>query len=86
MDQLESDNIGALWDIHHPYRFQDERPGETVQNLGAYIKYTHIKDSVMEDGKVSYRLIGEGDLPIEEAMLALRSINYEGYVLSLIHI
>lgn len=80
LDQLESDNIGALWDIHHPYRFQDERPGETVQNLGAYIKYTHIKDSVMEDGKVSYRLIGEGDLPIEEAMLALRSINYEGYV------
>ena len=80
LDQLESDNIGALWDIHHPYRFQGESPSRTVQNLGAYIKYTHIKDSVMEDGKVSYRLIGEGDLPIEEAMRALRSINYEGYI------
>ena len=80
LDQIDSDNIGALWDIHHPYRFAGEAPGKTVQNLGAYIKYTHIKDSVMVDGKVCYKMMGEGDLPIDDIMLALRSINYEGYI------
>ena len=80
LNQIESDSIGALWDIHHPYRFAGESPETTVQNLGAYIKYTHIKDSVMEDGKVVYRMMGEGDLPIDSVMRALRSINYEGYI------
>ena len=80
LNRVASDNVGALWDIHHPYRFMNEKPGQTVQNLGAYIKYTHIKDSVMVDGEINYKLVGEGDLPIDEAMLALRSINYEGYV------
>ena len=80
LERMESDNVGALWDMHHPYRFAGESPEQTVQNLGAYIKYTHIKDSVMEDGKVVYRLMGEGDLPMDAMMRALRSINYEGYV------
>ncbi|MBC8571195.1 AMP-binding protein [Zongyangia hominis] len=80
LDQIDSDNIGALWDMHHPYRFGGETPEQTVQNLGAYIKYTHIKDSVLVDGKVCYRMMGEGDLPIDDIMLALRSINYEGYI------
>lgn len=80
LNSLSSDHVGALWDMHHPYRFMGESPEVTVQNLGAYIKYTHIKDSVVTDGKICYRMPGEGDLPIDAVMLALRSINYEGYV------
>ncbi len=78
--RVESDFVAALWDVHHPYRFAGESPEKTVQTLGSYIKYAHIKDSVMENGRVSYRMMGEGDLPIDEFMMALRSINYEGYV------
>ena len=80
LNSVGSDAVAALWDIHHPYRFAGETPGQTVQNLGAYIKYVHVKDSVMEDGKVSYRMMGEGDLPINDFMMALRSINYNGYI------
>lgn len=75
-----SDAVGALWDVHHPYRFAGESPDATVKNLGAYIKYVHVKDSVMQDDKVSYRLMGEGDLPMDGFMMALRSINYDGYI------
>ena len=32
------------------------------------------------NGRVSYRLIGEGDLPIEEMMQALSSVNYDGFI------
>lgn len=80
INNIPSDNIGALWDMHHPYRYANETPGQTVQNLGAYIKYTHIKDSVMENGKTVYKMMGEGDLPIDDIINALRSINYEGYI------
>ncbi|HOP93587.1 MAG TPA: AMP-binding protein [Acetivibrio thermocellus] len=80
LDNVASDAVAALWDVHHPYRFAGETPGKTVQNLGAYIKYVHIKDSVVENGKIHYRMLGEGDLPIDDIMMALRSINYEGYI------
>jgi len=80
LDEVASDSVAALWDIHHPFRFMNETPAETVQNLGAYIKYTHLKDSVIENGQVIYKLMGDGDLPVEAAIRALNSINYEGYV------
>jgi fatty-acyl-CoA synthase len=75
-----SDTVAALWDAHHTYRFAGETPGKTVQNLGAFIKYVHMKDSVVAGGVTRYRLMGEGDLPIDDIMFALRSINYEGYI------
>lgn len=80
LDMVASDSVAALWDMHHPYRVANEMPEKTVQNLGAYIKYVHIKDSVVSDTGVHYRLMGEGDLPIAEMIMALQSINYEGYV------
>ena len=80
LERIPSDNVGALWDIHHPYRFMNEKPGQTVENLGGYIKYTHFKDSVMVNGEVTYRMMGEGDLPFDAIMMALRSINYDGYI------
>ena len=78
--RVGSDHVAALWDMHHPYRFAGESPETTIQNLGVFIKYCHIKDSVMENGAVSYRMMGEGDLPIAEMIRALESFNYEGYV------
>ena len=80
LEQLSSDAVAALWDMHHPYRFMGEKPEQTVQNLGAYIKYVHVKDSVMTEQGVEYRMMGEGDLPIDEMMMALNSICYEGYI------
>jgi fatty-acyl-CoA synthase len=80
LDHAASDAVAALWDTHHPYRYAGETPGNTVKNLGAYIQYVHIKDSVVADGMTKYRLMGEGDLPVDEIMLALRSINYDGYI------
>ncbi|MBE6616503.1 MAG: AMP-dependent synthetase [Ruminococcaceae bacterium] len=79
--RIGSDNVAALWDFNHPYRFNGELPETTIKNLGAFIKHTHIKDSVVENGEIKYRLVGEGDLPpMADYMKALRSLNYEGYI------
>lgn len=80
LDSVNSHKIAALWDMHHPYRFAGESPEQTVANLGELIKYVHIKDSVMENGKVVYKMMGEGDLPIQKMIEALQSIQYTGYV------
>lgn len=80
LDTVANDAVAALWDMHHPFRINGETPETTVQNLGAYIKYAHIKDSVSQDDKISYKLMGEGDLPMDEMINALHSINYDGFV------
>lgn len=80
LDAIRSDSVAALWDIHHPYRFAKESPETTVQNLGMYIAYVHVKDSVEENGNILYKLMGEGDMPIDDMIFALSSINFEGYL------
>ena len=80
LEAVGSRKVGALWDMHHPYRFTGELPQTTVANLGEHIKYTHVKDSVMNNGKLEYKIMGEGDMPISDMLAALKSINYNGYV------
>lgn len=80
IDSVDRPQVAALWDMHHPYRHMGESPAETVKNLGARIRYTHTKDSVVEDGKVCYRMMGEGDLPVYEMLDALKDTGYDGYV------
>lgn len=80
LDAIGSEYVQALWDVHHPYRQMGESPKTTVENLGDYIKYIHVKDSVMEDGNVSYQLMGHGDLPFKEIFEELQAIDYDGYI------
>ncbi|MDO4563565.1 MAG: AMP-binding protein [Clostridia bacterium] len=80
LDNVGSRCVSALWDMHHPYRYANETPEETIANLGNYIKYCHVKDSVIEDGNVFYRFMGKGDLPLESMFKALSNSGYDGYI------
>lgn len=81
LDAVGSNHVAALWDVNHPYRFMHESPEKTVENLGNYIKYVHVKDSVVaENGTISYRLIGEGDMPFDKIFDALKTIKYDGFI------
>jgi len=80
LERTASDSVAALWDTHHPYRIAGESPDQTVQNLGAYVKHVHVKDSVLENGQIKYRLMGEGDIPFDAMFPALESINFAGMV------
>jgi len=80
LNRFASDSLAALWNMHYPYRIAGESPETTIQNLGAYVRHVHIRDSEIVDGKMEFRLIGEGSLPMEEMMMALRSVNYDGFL------
>ncbi len=80
LDTVNSPAVAALWDMHHPYRYMGETGAETVENLGDYIKFIHVKDSQIVDGKLTYKLMGEGDMPLHEMLSALQKIGYDGYI------
>ena len=77
LESYASDYLGALWDMHHPYRDFGESADATIKNLGTYVKHVHLRDS---DDADTYNLIGEGNLPVSEMMRALSSINYDGFI------
>ena len=80
LNRFASDNLGALWDLHYTYTDGGEMPETTIKNLGAYVKHVHLKDSKKKDGEIEYCLVGEGELPISETIMALSSVNYDGYI------
>ena len=77
LESFASDWLGALWDMHHPYRDFGESADATIKNLGTYVKHVHLRDS---DENGGYQLIGEGNMPIADMIRALGSINYDGFL------
>ncbi len=74
------EHVAALWDMTSTYFFGGESAETTITNLGAYVRHVHVKDAEQTDDGVTYCLMGEGTLPIDDMVAALRSVNYSGYV------
>lgn len=80
LEKVDSESIGVLWDIHHPFRFFNEKIEYTYENLKEYICYVHVKDSVIIEGNIKYKMMGHGDIPIKEAVQLLKKNSYDGYI------
>ncbi len=81
LDSFASDNFSALWQMSAAYFGAGESPETVIKNLGAYVKHVQFNDAAKdENGVVKYCLAGEGELPVKDIMLALRSVNYDGFV------
>ncbi|MDB5085770.1 MAG: Xylose isomerase [Bacilli bacterium] len=83
MERVDSDAVGVLWDVHHPYRMLGEQFETTWNALGRWIEYTHFKDSRLTgsggDPEFQYCLAGEGNIPIPDAFALLSSHGYQGF-------
>jgi len=81
LGKVDRPNVGALWDLHHPYRVAGESPRQTYDNIGRYTVATHLKDSRdLGGGKHEYCLGGEGDVPLAEMVSLLGGGGYDGYL------
>lgn len=74
--------VQVLWDIHHPYRLAGESLAHTLRYLDGHIVATHLKDSVQTaDGEgYTYVPLGQGDVPLFEALHALKQRGYDGFL------
>ncbi len=80
LNRFASDNLGALWNFSAAYFEKGESPEEVIKNLGAYVKHVHFSDAHKTQNGIEYCLAGEGEMPISQMMLALRSVNYDGFI------
>ncbi len=80
LDRFACDNLAALWNFSAAYFGAGEQPEEIIKNLGAYVRHVHFTDARRTEAGVEYCLAGEGELPVAELMLALRSVNYDGFI------
>jgi fatty-acyl-CoA synthase len=78
IEDVNSPFVQVLWDMHHPFRYFGEAPGLTVKNLGPYIKHVHIKDSIVTDRTLQYKMLGYGDLPLADMLSLLKRSGYDG--------
>ncbi len=76
INHFSSAAIGASWNVRGTYFGAGETAETTIKTLGAYIKYVRLGD--MKDGKTV--LIGEGELPVENLINALSSLNFDGFI------
>ncbi len=80
LNEFASDWLCVDWNMHDTFFVGKEDAETTIKNLGSYVKLVHVADAVKNGDKTVYTLIGDGELPFEEMMNALRSINYVGFV------
>ncbi len=80
LDGFAHDNLGALWNLSAAYFECGESAEDVIKNLGAYVRHVHFHDAVKTEKGVEYCLAGEGELPIADMMLSLRSVNYDGFI------
>ena len=77
LDRFACDNLAALWDVYASFFIGNEAPEQTIENLGAYVRHIHLKDATARD---QFCLMGEGALPIQDIIRALRSVNYNEFL------
>lgn len=82
LDSFACDSLAACWNMFHTCFFAGESAQQTITSLGAYVRHVRITDGSPQEGTpcVSHELLGEGKLPLQELMNALRSVNYDGFV------
>ena len=80
LDRFASDNLAALWNLHHTCTYAGESADDTIRRLGAYVRMVHVCDSFKSAGKTVRCLTGDGDVPLGSMLLALRSIDYKGHL------
>jgi len=79
MLSAKHEHTGLVWDVANMWTITKESPVEVYKRLSKYIRHTHIKDAKLVDGKVQYVFLGQGEVPIFEAIDALARGGYKGY-------
>ena len=81
ISRVDLPNVRVLWDLHHPYRMAGETPEQTFAQIGRWVVAVHVKDSVPSlDGKWTYTLPGQGDVPLGRMVALLKRGGYDGFL------
>jgi sugar phosphate isomerase/epimerase len=75
--------VGAVWDSHHTFRIAEVSMQAAWDAIGPWVRAVDIKDSITDlAAPLGYRYVplGEGDVPVADAIGVLRDGNYAGWL------
>jgi len=77
--RADHNNVGLCYDNMHPYRTGE--PLETTkQAVEGRVRHCHFHDAINDPNQVVIHPLGEGELPMDEMLLMLKGIGYDGYL------
>lgn len=79
MQLVSSKQAGLVWDIANMWTITKEAPADVYPKLKKWIFHIHIKDARLVDDQVNYVFLGQGEVPIFQAVDLLRADGYSGY-------
>jgi sugar phosphate isomerase/epimerase len=79
MEKVDTKNVGLVWDIMNAWSVTKEDPAMIHAAIKKYIHHVHVKDGILKDGKVEYRILGKGEAPVKQAIQLLQKGGYNGY-------
>ncbi|HTE23704.1 sugar phosphate isomerase/epimerase family protein [Flavitalea sp.] len=79
MQKVDTKKIGLIWDIMNAWSVTKEAPADIYPAISKYIHHVHVKDGIIKDGKVQYRILGKGEAPMRESIQLLQKGGYQGY-------
>jgi sugar phosphate isomerase/epimerase len=78
LEKADSPHVALLWDAFHTYIEGKEEPEHTIEQLGKYIRHTHLKDGVKQGNDMHYVLTGRGIVPVKRQVQLLAQTGYKG--------
>jgi len=76
--RLDSSFVGLNFDIGHFYCVNED-PAAAIRKMAKHIEHIHIED--IKDRIHDHKIPGDGDMDFDSIFLALRDINYHGFVI-----
>ena len=74
-----NEHTGMIWDITNMWTAGREAPSFVYERLKTFIRHTHVKDAQLVGNDLHYTLLGQGEVPVMEALDLLRDGGYKGY-------
>ncbi len=72
-------HVGLVWDITNMWVITRQPPEDVYNKLKSYICHAHIKDAIVDGDKITYKLLGQGQVPIFTAIDLLYNGGYKGF-------
>jgi len=76
IEAVNMENVRPLWDIAHPFS-HGETIEESLERFRGAVVHCHVKDHTADHTHV---LLGEGIVPIADAVAALKREGFDGYI------